>query len=224
MSASNLTFRSTSPQMTGENIQGNTYGPFGECIYCGSHGGKDGLRTEHIIPLSLGGKTELLEASCTTCEGITSALDGYLARNVYYDLRLSMPTFPSRRRKDKPKTRGATFLFSDREETIEFETGRYPFFTVLPIWDLPGVLRDVQPSEQFPPCRMLNYTYAPANLSNQLKMRDGDRATMRGMQPFNLRTFARALAKIGYCHAITSYGFKKFRPLVMQQLILGKYV
>lgn len=211
------------PVVVGENIQDNTYGPVGKCIYCGSSGGDDGLRTEHVIPLSLGGKTELLEASCTRCEGITSALDGYLARNIYYDIRLSMPVFPSRRPKERPKVRGAHFIFEDREETVEFPTGTHPFFTVLPIWDIPGALRGVQPSIEFPPCRGLVYTYAPPNLPDQLGMQEGERATMRAVNPFNLSTFGRALAKIAYCHAVISYGFRQFRPLVMPQLILGKY-
>lgn len=65
-----------------ENIQGKRYGPVGECIYCGSDGGADGLRSEHVIPFSLGGNTELLVASCRKCEGVTSYLDGYLARAI----------------------------------------------------------------------------------------------------------------------------------------------
>lgn len=37
-----------------EDIQGKKYPSFGRGIYCGSDGGADGLRDEHIIPKSLG--------------------------------------------------------------------------------------------------------------------------------------------------------------------------
>ena len=66
--------------MENNDIQGKTFQGFGRCIYCGSDGGTNGLRSEHIVPFSLGGKTVILEASCTSCEAKTSYLDGYLAR------------------------------------------------------------------------------------------------------------------------------------------------
>jgi 5-methylcytosine-specific restriction endonuclease McrA len=52
------------------------YPPIGQCIYCGSDGGVDGLRDEHIVPYSLGGHAELKEASCRSCEKITSYMTG----------------------------------------------------------------------------------------------------------------------------------------------------
>jgi hypothetical protein len=41
-----------------------------------------------IMPYSLGGNTELLAASCSTCEKITSYLDGYLANATYKHVRV----------------------------------------------------------------------------------------------------------------------------------------
>jgi hypothetical protein len=51
---------------------------------------KDGLHDEHTVPYSLGGNTELLEASCTDCEAITSYLDGYVANAIFGHLRVHM--------------------------------------------------------------------------------------------------------------------------------------
>jgi 5-methylcytosine-specific restriction endonuclease McrA len=36
----------------------------GVCVYCGWDGGEEGLHDEHVVPYSLGGNTELLNASC----------------------------------------------------------------------------------------------------------------------------------------------------------------
>jgi hypothetical protein len=41
--------------------------------------------------------------------------------------------------------------------------------------------------------------------------------------PHNLDTFARALAKIAYCNAVLRYGLDGFRPLVLPDIILGRY-
>jgi hypothetical protein len=68
----------------------------GVCIYCGSDGGADGLDDEHIIPYSLGGNTELEQASCKMCGSITSYLDGYLA-NATLPFCITSPSRPEAR-------------------------------------------------------------------------------------------------------------------------------
>ena len=109
-----------------EDIQGKRYSPVGECIYCGLNGGADGLRSEHIIPYSLGGKTELPEASCSKCEGITSYLDGYLARAIYYHLRVHTGT---QSRSGHPDVPPAEIEMSDGSKTLFLPTARPPFFS-----------------------------------------------------------------------------------------------
>jgi hypothetical protein len=40
---------------------------------------------------------------------------------------------------------------------------------------------------------------------------------------YNVPTFARAIAKIAYCHAVLLYGLEGLRPLWTRDLILGRY-
>jgi len=47
-----------------EDVQGKSHPRFGRCIFCGSDGGADGLRREHIMPKSLGGQAAIQKASC----------------------------------------------------------------------------------------------------------------------------------------------------------------
>jgi hypothetical protein len=47
-----------------EDVQGKSHPGFGHCIFCGSDGGADGLRREHIMPKSLGGQAAIQKASC----------------------------------------------------------------------------------------------------------------------------------------------------------------
>src|SRR5438477_8029980 len=60
----------------------------GVCIYCGSDGGASGLRREHVVPFSLGGRYVLQKASCRACEDVTKKLDGYLANVIFRHFRV----------------------------------------------------------------------------------------------------------------------------------------
>lgn len=70
-------------EMSIEDIQGrkSAVKGGGACIYCGSDGGLGGLHDEHIIPYSLGGKAQLLKASCSDCEGVASYLDEHITHD-----------------------------------------------------------------------------------------------------------------------------------------------
>ena len=132
--------------MTWEDTQGRRYPPIGQCIYCGAEGEVGGLRDEHIVPYSLGADAVLQKASCRSCEQITSYIDGYLARHIFYDLRSHIRA-PSWR--GLPETRPANIAVGDREVTLELTVENHPFALILPTWDLPGALRQVQPSAEF---------------------------------------------------------------------------
>jgi hypothetical protein len=112
-----------------EDIQGNRYDPVGECIYCGSDGGSEGLGSEHIMPFSLGGNAELLEASCRTCEGTTSYLDGYLARSIYYHHRVHTGT---QSRTGYPELLRAEIEQKEGSKTLFLPTADHPFLEAMP--------------------------------------------------------------------------------------------
>jgi len=101
--------------------------PIGRCIYCGSDGAPDGLRDEHMVPYSLGSHAELQEASCRRCEQITSYIDGYLARHIFYDFRshLGGPSRPS-----LPSALPANVSVGDREVTLNLPVKNRPFAVI----------------------------------------------------------------------------------------------
>ena len=123
--------------MSRKDIQSKIYAPVGRCIYCGSDGGEDGLREEHIIPYSLGGNAKLPKASCRKCEKITSYLDGYLARKVFGHLRIHANT-QTRNPKERPTSLSANIIIDGEEEIRDFSVSDHPHFTVLPMLDKPG--------------------------------------------------------------------------------------
>ncbi len=74
----------------------------GHCIYCGSSAD---LTDEHIVPQSFGGTWVLPKSSCKSCNVVTSKIEQYVARNMYWlpRVKLGIRTNP-KRKKEKPKS------------------------------------------------------------------------------------------------------------------------
>jgi hypothetical protein len=173
------------------------------------------------MPFSLGGNAELRQASCRKCEAVTSYLDGYLARAIYHHLRVHTDT---QSRSGHPEVLSAEIELKDGRKTLTLPTGEHPFFLNMPVWGYPGVLRGLQPTSDFGDARAHVYWSIPPTMRQTLGLRDGEAAIVNDTsRPINMPTFARAIAKIGYCHAVAHYGLSGFRRLVLPDLILGKY-
>jgi HNH endonuclease len=210
------------PNLTWDDIQGRKYPPIGRCIYCGSDGGLDGLRDEHIIPYSLGGHAALKEASCRSCEAITSKIELYLGRNIFHEFR-SHVRAPSRRK--LPSALSANVSVGDREIRREFLAADQPFALMLPIWDLPGIMRGDQPRLDFPVSNVRAYNFMPSTFRETLGLPDDapDPLVHIASGEINNITFARAIAKIAYCGAVAKYGITGIQPSVLPDIILGRY-
>lgn len=193
----------------------------GTCIYCGSEGGPDGLRDEHAVPYSLGGNAALLEASCRDCERITSYLDGYLANATYKYLRVHSDV---QSRSGHPDLLPTHVGLTDGKKVLDLAPPDHPYFLHMPVWNSPGVMRGIQPSSDFGDAKAHVYWWIPPNIRGTLGLKHGDIAEIQDKTPMpNLGTFARAIAKVAYCNAIMTYGLNGFRPLVLPDLILGRY-
>jgi len=192
----------------------------GVCIYCGSDGGHAGLHDEHIMPYSLGGNAELLAASCSACEKITSYLDGYLANATYKHVRVHADI---QSRSGHPKVLPALVDIQGNERVLDLEPNKHPYFLHMPVWCPPRLMLGDQPSPDFGEAKAHVYWYVPPDIRKTLGLSRGDIAQIRDNTPMpNLPTFARALAKIAYCHAIYVFGLGGFRSLMLPDIILGR--
>jgi hypothetical protein len=127
-------------------------------------------------------------------------------------------------RSGHPGALPATIQLADGVRAIDLATENHPYFLNMPIWRPPGFMTGRQISEDFGAPARFTYWYLPPNLRNTIGLRDGDIARIIDTSPpHNLKTFARGLAKIGYCNAVMKYGLDGFRPLVIADIILGKY-
>lgn len=112
-----------------KNIQDRKFPDIGRCIYCGSDGGTDGLRSEHFLPEALGGRAQLLGSSCADCEKITSYLDGYLARRTYYDFRLANDVNGKKRKRAQVTHMPVRLSYREAEHEAELPVAGRPYFT-----------------------------------------------------------------------------------------------
>lgn len=74
--------------------QNRKLSPLGYCVYCGDQAwlrsAEQPLTSEHIIPEFLCAGLEIQEASCFTCQKITSKIESTLARELFDPVRASL--------------------------------------------------------------------------------------------------------------------------------------
>jgi hypothetical protein len=119
--------------------QPKTYAPFGRCVYCGV---ASDLSDEHIVPLGLGGRLVLPQASCSVCSAKTSKVERTCLRTMLGPLRL-LYGLPSRRKAKRPEYLQLKIKRSENSEWEEIPVAqeRYPFLITLPRFDdAPGFL------------------------------------------------------------------------------------
>lgn len=163
----------------------------GECIYCGS---TDDLSAEHIIPLSLGGKAIITDASCASCRDITSKLEFDVARTTFHMAR-AIYKLPSRRSKNYPTS-----------DWVRIYYGKYgPSETVsVPFEDSPNSM--LFPS--YPPQRYDHMGLLSSSVVN-VEASLGDEETKRRLSV--LMKKYQAYQVEGYSNALTPVGsFESF--------------
>jgi hypothetical protein len=205
-----------------ENLEGKKVRGFGVCIYCGCDGEHHKLSSEHTMPYSLGGSTEILEASCDACSAETSYIDGYLANSVFNHFRVHLGL---KSRSGHPEVLPVTIGLPEGQKIVNLSPERHPYFLNMPIWAPPGLVRTGDNiTDGFKNYRTDVFWHVPQNIRETLGLSDKATAEIvNNIKPHNLSTFARGIAKIAYCTAIIKYGLDGFRPLFIPQVILGNY-
>jgi hypothetical protein len=109
------------------------------------------------------------------------------------------------------------------ERTLDLEPSKHPYFLHMPVWRPPGFMIGKPPSPDFGDAKAHVYWYVPPDIRQTLGLSAGDQARILDTTAMpNLPTFARAIAKIAYCHAVYIYGLGGFRPLMLPDIILGR--
>lgn len=199
------------------------YSSFGRCIYCRAKGEGTRLNDEHLIPLSLGGTAVIAEASCDACADETSKCELELGRKVFYHFRAHIGE-KTRRPRERPKELPFTISINNAAlETRTIAVKDHPYFTAIPVWGPPGILNRADPMDGFGAMQVHLFHWIPANIRETLNLKPEDDAKLIIPSfPFNEDRYARAIAKIAYCHAVAQFGLDGFDALNLPGLILGR--
>jgi hypothetical protein len=181
----------------------------GRCIYCRSEG-TGGLGDEHIIPFALNGTLILPQSSCHDCERITSYLDGFIARSVFWHVRTSAKM---QSRSGLPRELPVILAFEDgRKEKALVPVAMHPATLVLPKFNVPSLLSGEISDGNF----RLTYTTwmrSCAEFDAFLVAKGAKSAEVEAsIKP---QQFSRALAKIAHSYAVAQLGVSAFTPLLL---------
>jgi hypothetical protein len=199
------------------------YPSFGQCIYCRAKGEDVDLGDEHLVPLSLGGTAYIAKASCRICADETSKCELELGRKVFYDFRTHIGE-KTRRRKERPKELPFTISINNSaHETRTVPVKDHPYFTAIPVWGPPGILTGADHTAGFQAMQVHLFHWIPPNIRETLHLKPEDDAKLIFPSfPLNEERYARAIAKIAYCHAVAQFGLGGFDALNLPDLIIGR--
>jgi hypothetical protein len=184
----------------------------GFCIYCGTRGVE--LLDEHVVPLSLEGQHILEGASCRTCADITSRFEGDVAQDMWGDARNSYNV--RSRRKRKRRTLIVLADPANPAQRVNVPYAEYPAPMVFYKMGRAGLL------EGLPDTVDVSNRWQLVAITNEVKARNFRQkfgvpltARFRHMP----ESFARLLAKIGYCNLLTMLDPGDFRPICLPYIM-----
>lgn len=182
------------------------YGPVGACIYCGATRGK--LSSEHIVPYSLGGRLELVAASCSVCAKETGNIERYITHTLWGGIRMKFD-FPTRRPKLRPKS---SEVFGPDGTSISIPIKDYPAIAPMLWLDRPSILDGVA-------------ARAEVRLTVKTFTTDGSDPAEVGVKHYRIPAsvdtgkYFRFLAKIAHGMAVLRYGVDGFTPFLNNIII-----
>lgn len=184
------------------------------CIYCGARDVR--LTDEHVVPYSLGGQYVLERASCDICADITKRFEQDVARELWGDARAAYNA-PTRRKKE----RATEVVLKDPkglESDLTVPVNDYPAVFVFYEMSRAGILEGRGADED------VSGTWTLSALSDD-KRREEFHSRVPGRLTTKFRhvpkSFARLVAKIGYCQVLTSLSPADFDAVCLPY-ILGK--
>jgi hypothetical protein len=184
----------------------------GVCIYCGAWGVI--LDDEHVIPLSLGGVHILEGASCRSCADITTKFERDVARDMWGDARSSY-SVPSRRKGER-KTHIVLADPANPARRVKVPYAEYPAAMVFYKMGRAGLL------DGMPDTVDMSHRWQMVAVTDDVKAKGFQEkfgvpltAKFRHMPD----SFARLLAKIGYCNLLTMLDPGDFRPICLPYIM-----
>jgi hypothetical protein len=187
----------------------------GACIYCGRNDVP--LTDEHVVPLSLGGKHVLQDASCPLCADITKKFEQDVAREMWGDARNSYNA-PSRRK----KLRKTHIRLTDPEDPgrrVKVPYSEYPAAMIFYKMNRAGLLEGMPDTVDMSARWQLTAIHDDLK-AKEFEKRFGVKLTSKFRHVPD--SFARLIAKIAYCHTLCVLHPGDFRPICLPYILDDK--
>lgn len=187
----------------------------GRCIYCGTTEGK--LSDEHAIPYGLSGNLVLHEASCRKHADITSGFEMHCLRGLLARARARLKL---RTRRPKPVMTKIKFDHGFGWSSTLADAKEYAGMNPLPVYDPPGFLsgKRVDGSVKVHGLDTLNLGNPLPNIAGKIQ---GNKLSYELQVDLDVWAFARMIAKIGFCCAVTDLGLGRISETYVLPSILG---
>ena len=188
----------------------------GECIYCGVR--DQPLHREHAVPYGLNGPWTLLHASCAECARITHKFEKDTLRSLWPTVRNAL-AMRTRRPKERSATLPLVVIRGGVRETVQIPRERYPVYLPTPLFPSPGVVAG-RPLRRGVFTNMEHLHLAGPSFEDASSEYPG--AEFVGLHTnFSPEDFARTIAKIAYCAAVSALGVAPFVHSPIKSIILG---
>lgn len=199
-----------------EDFSKKQYSAVGTCIYCGS---EENLSREHIIPVGLGGKTTLPQASCARHAVITGKVEGRVLRSSSMWSTRALLKMRSRRPEEAPTSKTLIATLEGADQEVELPLEDYP--VLLPMWIFkpPAYLTGESSTNgiQLVGVDCLSFGITPTDAGQRL----GAETLSISERDWPV-AFAQMVGKIGYSFAVAELGLGEIEDLGIVSSILGE--
>ena len=188
--------------------------PIGKCIYCGC---SDKLTREHVVPRGMGEDVTLPKGSCTTCAEVTKKIETACMRATLIHVRVKYGLH--KHPKERPDSFPVVFTDWSGNETIrQIPAEDFPTLWAMPIYEYPGILLNKkQEDARF---GILHAHKDEASFQKLLRLPGVKSVTVRSWG-VDTWSFARWIAKIGYCYAVACLGLEKVKASPLVDMIIN---
>lgn len=188
----------------------------GECIYCGARDGP--LSTEHAIPFGLNGPWTLRKASCEECAQITHRFERDVMRSLWPEIR-NVLAMQSRSKAGRSHSLPLVLMREGAREEVQIPRTEYPTYLATPLFPPPACRWSAKPVKGVFGNLGMVHVCGPTFQEAITKYPGADFVGVRAN--FSAECFARMIAKIAFCAAISALGIGALSHTPIKKVILG---